>query len=307
MRKLTVGVTGGTGFIGSYLLRDYAKDYEFVALTSRDRIRNSIPGVRYVKTDYTERSFSEAFAGCDAVIHLGAKVPDTVYGIGSIGDYIEGMQSTERLLRAVGKIGIKNVIFTSSVAVYSKINAPIAEDMPYEPNNAYGISKVTDELLISAYAKKYGYSYKILRVAQVLGYRLWKKKCFFSMLQDNAYNGEPITVYGSGEATRDIVYVRDVANAINCSLQNPGISGIYNVGMGKGTSNLELAEAYSKIFPGNAPVELKPFNGEEDTQYWFLDISKAKQDLGYAPRYDISSMVRDIREEYSSVLKKARS
>lgn len=293
--KKRIGITGGTGFIGQYLIRDYSDKYDFVAATSGDSAIGA--GVKYCHTDYSTDSLKEIFQSCEAIVHLGSKVPDSVTAFDPIEPYLENVTATDRLLRAAVDLNIGHIVFTSSVSVYEKSNdRPLAEDAVCRPDNAYGVSKAATEMLLWLYAKQYGIRPVILRVSQVLGYREYKNPGFFGMLQDNSFKGNAITLYGEGKACRDYIYVKDVCSAIDCSLQRPSVCGTYNIGSGKPTSNLALAEAYCATFDNKAGITHVPFE-KEDTRHWYMDIQRARDELGWQPMYDTIGMVADIRSE----------
>ncbi len=295
--KKRIGVTGGTGFIGRYLIRDYADQYDFVVATSQAVPKLPVPGVEYRFSDYSEESFQKAFCGCDAVLHLGAKIPESVTSVGSMRDYMESISSTEALLCAMRHEQINQIVFLSSVSVYDKQRpSPLREAYPYEPDNSYGIAKASIEMMLQLYEKQFGIHAASLRVSQVLGYKEYRQKGFFAVLQEAAREHREIPIYGTGKAARDYIYVKDVAHALSCILEHGTISGIYNIGSGKPTTNLELAEAFCEAFASPAGIVHVPTD-REDTRFWYMDISKAREEFGFSPRYDLDSMVRDIRKE----------
>lgn len=291
--KRKIALTGGTGFIGQYLIRDYSDKYDFVIATS-----GPVPkiGGGY-HTDYSKKSFKEIFQGCDAIVHLGSRVPNSVTLLEEIGPYLENVITTEHLLQAAVELNIQRVIFTSSVSVYEKnVGSALSEDNICMPDNVYGISKAAAEMLFGLYAKRYGIEPIVLRVSQVLGYRHYKSSGFYSMLQNNAYENKQITLYGEGKACRDYIYVKDVCAAIDCSLQDQAIPGVYNIGSGVPTSNLALAEAYCKVFENDAGI-VHVSVAQEDGRFYYTNIHKAKNGLGWEPQYDLTSMITDIKAE----------
>ena len=295
--KKRIGVTGGTGFIGRHLLSEYADEFDFVAVTSKPVPVCSPENVRYITVDYSEESLRVAFSGCDAIVHLGAKIPISVSKLGSIRDYFDSMATTEALLLAMKHNGIKNLIYASSSAVYGKSDGcAFREDHVLSPSNSYGIAKVAQELQIQQYSSRFGIQFLILRISQVLGYKEYKNPGFFSMLLQNSVTHDPITIFGSGLACQDYIYVKDVAYAISCALRKPDLSGAFNIGSGKPTSNLALAEAYRIAFDNPNGIKMTHADCDDD-RYWFLDIEKAEKELEFAPKFGLLPMVQDIRYE----------
>lgn len=291
-----IGVTGGTGFIGSYFLRDYSEKYDFVVATSKESVDNPIKGVRYKKCDYSEKSFEEIFYGCDAVVHLGARIPTSVIGFGSVKDYSSNILTTESLLKASVNLGIRKFIDISSVAVYDKSTVILHEEDAYTPRNAYGISKAASEIMVKAYADEYSFDAIILRFAQVIGYKKWEHRCFFSMLQEYPLIDKEICIFGKGDMYRDIIYVKDIARALDAAIECDVRLGIYNIGTGKGTSNLNLAKAFIEAYNSKSQIKML-MDKTEDQRVWYCDITSAEKELGFVPHYDCVSMAHDIRME----------
>ena len=295
--KKRIGLTGGTGFIGQYLIRDFGDDYDFVAITSRDEIDGLSPKAGYKKAPYDKDGFLRVFKGCDAVVHLGASIPNQVSAIGSMEEYETNILTSERLLKACGELGIKRIVNVSSVSVYNKKSRmPLNESMPSQPDNCYGLSKVTVELMAEMLAKSCGFSVITLRVSQVLGYMRGRNNGFFSMLLKNACEGKVITVYGQGVAARDYIYVKDVSRAIVSAIERSDCTGVFNIGSGCPTTNRELAEAYIAGTDSASNIAHKDVENE-DTRFWYMDTTKAKQQLGFVPAYSPVDMARDMKRE----------
>lgn len=299
MRK-RIGLTGGTGFIGQQLIRDFGDEYEFVAVTSRDDCSGLCQKAEYRKTAYDASGFTNAFGDCEALVHLGASIPGRVTDTGSMADYYENVLSSEALFSAAGKCSIRQIINISSVSVYNKKEQmPLKESMRMKPDNSYGLSKATVEMMSDIYKEKYGYSVTTLRVSQVLGYKKRLRNLangFYSMLFSNALCDRDITILGKGIAARDYIYVRDVCGAIACSLERPEKSGAYNIGSGKATSNTALAQAFVSGMKSNSNIVHLETNNEDD-RYWFMDISRAQKELGFSVRFDAEAMAWDMKRE----------
>ena len=295
--KRRIGLTGGTGFIGQYLIRDYGDQYEFVAITSRDDCSAFSPKARYVKDSYTREGFLRAFEGCEEVIHLGASIPEQVTEIGDMDAYYRNIASSEQLFMAYKTLEVKRIINISSVSVYGKMSEmPLKESMQYKPDSCYGISKATVEMLANMYGRKFGFTCLSLRVSQVLGYMRGRNNGFFSMLLNNACQGKEIPIYGQGKAARDYIYVRDVAGAIVSALETDVPSDVFNIGSGMPITNTELAEAYIAGIGSNSIIRHIDVEREDD-RFWYLDTQKAQDLLHFTPFYSISDMARDMKHE----------
>jgi len=230
-------------------------------------------------------------------------VPSSVTAVESITGYLDNVVVTEALLSAIAQLKIGVFVDISSVSVYCK-NAPVPfnEDDTVQPDNSYGISKVTTELLVDLYSRTYGFRAVTLRVSQVLGYRAYKTKGFFSMLLENSVQKKPLVMYGKGEAARDYVYVKDVVHAIMLALECDSAKGIYNIGNGVPVTNRALIDSYHRVFENPHPIKVVDLE-KEDTRFWYMDIKKANRDFGYVPAYGLDEMVEDIKAESSRLNK----
>lgn len=245
-----IGVTGGSGFIGQYLISDYGDRFDFVVATSRNRTEGLCPKAEYVKTDYNIEGFKQVFRGCEAIVHFGGKVMHGMDSGINLNPYLENLTLADNLFQACRELNIANIVNASSVAVYDQISEiPVREEDPLQPNSAYGIAKITVEKLAELYNRKYGFKIKSLRYAQGIGYgKNMDSSRFWTICLNNSVKGLPIPVYGRGITGRDIIYVRDMARAAICAMEKGNISGVFNIGTEVITSNRDIAEMYCSVF-----------------------------------------------------------
>lgn len=296
---MKIGLTGATGFIGQYLISMFGDKYEFVAITSKENTSHFCQLATYRKANYSIENFENIFAGCDAVIHLGGKV---MYGMDSsmeVSGYVENLELCENVFRACCNIGIKNVVFTSSVSVYDQMNVnPIGEEDKCQPNSMYGVMKLAAEKIAEIYNRRFDMCIKILRLTQVLGLRdKIDTSQFWDKLLIEAYNKKPICVYGKGVTGRDVIYVKDAVRALIVAVNKNDLKGVYNIGTGHICTNLELAETYNEVFGNNAGIRLAIDKSETGIQTC-MKCDKAKKELGFEAEYNVKSMVEDIKELY---------
>lgn len=301
---MRVGVTGGTGFIGQYLIRDYGENFDFVVpIRDKSKIIKGMTGARFVESDYTVDSLKNVLQDCDAVIHLAAKVlmgkPQNGNSL-KIEDYLPNVILSGSVFEACKEIGITNVINASSRAVWCERAESnlLYEDQTPRPGDEYGISKLCSEVLAEFYIDRYGMKIKNYRLGEVCGLDLSRGMLhpFWSVLLDASVNKKPIPIYGQGAGGRDLIYIKDVTRAIVIGLDKD-VSGTYNIGSGQVITNMEIAEAFCKVFQNEGGIELYPEKEEGGTKKC-LSIEKAKQELGFEASYDLLRIVEDIKEEY---------
>lgn len=292
---MTIGITGATGFIGRYLLPELAREQDVVVATAKEDLRSlpRYPHVRYAQVHYDAVSYQRAFAGCRAVVHLGAKRSSNVREQ-SITSYFENLESAEELFQACCTLGISNVVNLSSVAVYDAgLPLPFHESQAPAPLSYYGISKLAVEEMARLYNKRYGMKIKSLRVAQVLG--LGERGGYMpDIFLEQCLHHEPLTVYGQGSGGKEYIYVKDVVRAILCALDTPEGHGVYNIGTGVLTTNRELAEAYCAVFANPAGYRLLPGRPERRERF-YTDVSLAEQELGFRAVYTLEQALADMR------------
>lgn len=297
--KLKIGITGGTGFIGQYFIEMFGKQHDLIVATAQEDVEKYNSLAHYNKIFYCVSDFENIFHGCDAVIHLGGKVMNGFDPSMEVGSYSENLEVCENLFRACKNIGVKNVVFTSSVAVYDQMKVRVAkEESVCQPNTIYGVMKLAAENIAEIYNRRYAMNIKILRIAQVLGIRqkLYPEQ-FWDKLVIESWNHHVIPVYGKGLTGRDIIYVKDAAEALMAAAERPELSGIYNIGTGHIATNLEIAQVFCKVFENPQGIYLDNSKKETGIQTC-MNCEKAKRDLHFNAKYDIEALVRDMKLEY---------
>lgn len=292
---MKVGVTGGTGFIGQYLLKEYADEVSFVVITARTSMDGLYvhPQVTYKTETYDQEGFERAFEGCDAVVHLGAK-RSSKDAEKNILNYTDNLQVSEDLFLACKNLGIKNVVNISSTAVYDMtLETPFEEALAPAPLSRYGAVKLAIEGIAHLYNRNFGMQIKSLRLAQVLGVGE-RAGYMLSIFQQRCLEQQRLDVYGKGDAGREYVYVKDVAYGIMCALKADTKKSVFNIGSGVFTSNRALAAAFCEAFENPAGYQClvdKP----ESSEHYLMNNDLAEQELGYKAKYDLKQALVDMR------------
>jgi nucleoside-diphosphate-sugar epimerase len=286
---MRVLVTGGAGFIGSNLTRQLLEDGHDVTVLDNlssgyQRNIDAFPGVHFVHGDIRdENSVRQVTAGRSVVFHLAASVGNKRSIDDPLLDAEINVLGTLRVLEASRKGGVRKVVISSSAGIFGELTTlPIREDHPTEPDSPYGASKLCAEKEGLAYAKLYGMEVVCLRYFNVYGpnqrfdaYGNVIPIFVFQMLR-----GEPVTIFGDGEQTRDFVNVRDVVQANIKAAMAPGVSGAFNIGSGTRVSIIALVERL-KLASGLSPVVGYGPPRTGDVRDSLADISAARQVFGF--------------------------
>jgi UDP-glucose 4-epimerase len=297
---MRVLLTGGAGFIGSHVAEALLSRGHEVAIVdnlSSGKRENVPEGALFYEIDIR--------SGCDEVFkefapevlsHQAAQMdvrrsvaePDFDAEVNVLG--------TVRLLENCARRGVSKVVFASTGgAIYGEQQAfPAAEDHPQYPVSPYGISKLAVERYLHYYHAQYGLPYVALRYANVYGPRQdpHGEAGVVAIFCGNLVEGRTSTINGSGQQTRDYVYVGDVARANVLALENDVPPEAYNIGIGAETSVNRLykllQEASGKDLPPKHGLA-KP--GEQLRSS--VDPSLAGYALGWRPEVDLATGLKE--------------
>jgi UDP-glucose 4-epimerase len=280
-------VTGGAGFLGSHLVDALvARGDDVVVLDNLRRGQTAflpLDRVRFIEADICdEQAVAEACVGVDTVFHLAAQ--SNVLGALQDMDYsfTTNVVGTFNVLKAATAAGATRLVFSSSREVYGEQTAiPVSEDAALTAKNPYGASKLAGEAYCRAWAAVGGLRCSVLRFGNLYGPR--DSGRVIPLWLDRAVRGEPLEVFG-GEQVLDFVPV-DFAVAALLRAAETDLDGPVNVGTGKGTAILDLAERISQLAGGRTPVQLRPARGAEVVRF-VAEITRMRRLLGLDPPAD---------------------
>jgi nucleoside-diphosphate-sugar epimerase len=196
---------------------------------------------------------------------------------------VNNIEATQVLLEAVTKApSIERLVYASSSSVYGDHTPmPFREDALPQPVSPYGVSKLAAEQLCYLYFANYRVPATSLRYFTVYGPRQRPDMGFHRFLRATI-RGEPITVYGDGEQTRDFTYVHDAVTA-TIAAATKGVAGrVYNVGGGSRISINEVLELIGRV-AGRKPTVIVDSAQKGDMRHTYADTTAARADLGFAP------------------------
>jgi UDP-glucose 4-epimerase len=284
---MRVLVTGGAGFIGSHIVEALLEAGHHVAVVdnlSTGKRDNVPPGVPFYPVDIRDPELADVFARerPEVVSHQAAHVSVPQSVADPMHDASVNVVGLVNVLEQAQRHGARKVILASSVAVYGDpVALPVTESHPLRPLSPYGLSKWVGERYVELFQHLHGLEFTVLRYANVYGPRQdpHGEAGVVSIFLSRMLAGEPVTIYGDGEQTRDFVYVKDVAVANLCALER-GDGGIYNVSTGRATSVNHLFHVLAEMTSYHqAPHHGPPRRG--DVRHSVLDPARAQTELGW--------------------------
>jgi len=301
---MKVFVTGGSGFIGEWMVRELVgRDVDVISYDIV-RAREEIPGVRYLYgTILDEFNMASQMRGCDAVLHLAAVLGvrrSTVELLNCLNVNIMGSQ---KVLQAAVMANVGQVLVTSSSEVFGDAeHRKFDETTPFNPKSGYAISKLAMEQYAIAFAQEYGVTHKVVRFFNTYGPGQ-VAEFVVPRFVDLAMSGRPITVYGDGQQVRSFCHIVDSARAtIDVLLSDRTGGEVFNIGNDKEPiTMLDLAKRVVAVADSKSAVEMVPFEGSDrhaarEIYHRVPDIAKAREKLGFEPRIDLDSGLATIIE-----------
>lgn len=288
-------VTGGAGFIGSHVVELFIeKGYEVVILDdlSTGRASNLHPQAKFYKMDIRDPKVREIFEAerPDFISHHAAQMDVRRSVAQPLFDADVNILGSIHLIELAKEFGVKHFVYISTGgAVYGEPEyVPCDEKHPINPICQYGASKHTVEHYLFMYHVNYGLNYTVLRYPNVYGPRQdpHGEAGVVAIFTGKMMAGEPVTINGDGEQTRDFVYVGDCAYANYLAVTVDHKPGIYNIGWGRPNSVNDIFNALKKITDYPHPSAFGPAKVGE-TRHIYLDASKARNELGWSPTLNL--------------------
>lgn len=304
---MRIALTGGTGFIGQCLLRDYCDDHTFYVYTPRTDTADLLQheNVRYIHLDRPEaqgaalNDAQEPYVGlseCDAAINLGFARPKAGKGE-SFADYLPSITSADTFFLSCIRHGITNIVHVSTRSVYGKhMPLPHTEDEAIAPFSLYGAAKAASEAIASVYNEQGRAAIKILRLAQIIGTNEYQGVVSTNM--KSARSGKALQIWGAGnETAREYLYVRDASAAIMKALESPEAKGVFNIGTGSMATVEELVMTICSLYDeGTVAVERFPEKKVEAVSFC-MDVSKAAEVLGWKAAWSLPQALEAMRDD----------
>lgn len=289
-------LTGGAGFIGSHVAEHLLLEGHEVAIVDNffTGKRENLPkGAVFYEADIRSgcSTVFEEFRP-EAMSHHAAQISvrDSVREPDFDAD--NNIVGTLRLLRNCVKFGVKRVVFASTGgAIYGEQREyPASEDHPQYPLSPYGVSKLSVERYLYFYLAQYGLNYVALRYANVYGPKQdpHGEAGVVAIFSGNLAAGRTSRINGTGDQTRDYVYVGDVARANGLALNAEVPSDVYNIGTGIETSVNRLYAMMQEISGRDLPPVHGPAKSGEQARS-SINPAKAARLMNWVPEVNLSS------------------
>lgn len=290
-------VTGGCGFIGTNLVPALVRaGFQLRVFDNFDTgSRENLAGwpVELIDGDIRDSvAVQRAIDGCDSVVHLAAEasVLESVIDPGPTFEVNVG--GTLTLLQAAVQSGVRRFVFASSNAAIGDQEPPLDEGKVPRPISPYGASKLAAEAYCMAHHGAYGLETVVLRFSNVYGPWSQHKTSVVSKFIRHMLAGQPITIYGDGQQTRDFIYVADVVQAILAALTSDVSGLVFQIGTGQETSVRKLVGMIAGVAQREPRLEwVEQPAGEIRRNY--VSIDRARSLLRFNPSCDLRQGLRE--------------
>ena len=306
---MNLGITGATGFIGSYLL-DYLmqkSDLRVKALArTLPRDADSFGGrVAWVKGDLNSAADCVDFVGdLNVVIHLAHTNTPLTSNRDFAADAQANMAPSLNLLTAIKDRGLRpHLIYSSSGgAVYGLANGPLQKPFkeadPCVPSTSYGIQKLAFESYLRMAASEGWIQATALRIGNPYGVLLPPERMqgFIGVALHQVLSGRPVRIFGDPGNVRDYIHLDDVCRFFQRIMEAPGPFQIYNVGSGRGHSVNEILALLETITGRKVAREISHYPGSDKhlVPWIVLSVEQAAKELGWAPETNLEEGLRAL-------------
>jgi UDP-glucose 4-epimerase len=317
VKDSVICVTGGAGFIGSYVIEELIplQPKKIVIIDNfirgtRENMKSFInnPIVEFLEADIRDLDkLEQCIAGSDYVFHMAALRINACAANPREGFDVM-LKSTFEVADLCRKHKVKKVIYSSSASVYGLAqHFPTPEtDNPYNNQTFYGAAKMWGEQLFRSFKFMYGLDYVALRYFNAYGPRMDTDGKYTEVMikwLDCIRDSRSPLIYGDGSTTMDFVYVKDIAKSNIAALQSNVTDEAFNIGNCEETSLKGLLDVLLKVNDSTLKPEFREETSYNPVSRRLADISKAKELLGFVPTVSLEEGMKELTEWYFSKLK----
>ena len=301
MSKLSIGLLGGLGFVGTNLKLYLEKNKKFtVKVFDNYEIKSNLKYHKSVqKIDFTNYEDTKKLKNLDVIIILAAQTgvnESNLYPHISINKNIFAVSN---VMRSAYKNNIKKIIFVSTAgAIYGNFNKKFNEESIKDPESYYGLTKEIGERMVHYHTKKYKFNSIILRFSNLYGPYSSHKNNLIHNLIKNKLNNKTTNIYGDGNQTRDFIYIKDVCKIIEKMLLNfKKFEGTLNICGGASLSVKQIINTISKIDKNKLKIKYCP---KKENEIYKTNISNKKllKKINYPKKFHFSNLQISLKETF---------
>ena len=319
MKKIVI--FGATGNVGSYTVKyasEFFKNLGFEVIASGRRNTNVFDqfSVKFIQVDMLNKADFEKLPQEDiqAVILLAATIPSYMSKYNGEAYLQTNIMGTFNVLEYCRKVHADRILFSQTVfdiSLYAKSGVVLKPDLPanfsYKGDHAmYVISKNTAIELLKHYYEEYGLKKFVFRFPTIYGYSPFQYyypngvktiRPLYAQI-NHAKKSEPLELWGDPKYAKDMVHVYDCAQMICKAVLVDRETGIYNVGTGILVTLQEQCQAIIDVFsPKDHPSKIIYHPDVPSGGGFLMDVTNAKEELGYQPQYDVHKLFEDYKYE----------
>lgn len=297
-------ITGSSGTIGTRLFEKLLEqDYEVIGFDKKQNNWHPELNQRTIKGDLLrEHDLKKLPKNIDLIIHLAANARVHNSVLNPI-IALENIEITHRILEFARKQNISRFVFSGSREIYGNKKKSISSEDEVNirlAESPYAATKIGAEALIYAYKKCFDMQYIVLRLSNVYG-RYDISDRFVPTLIQKMRKNQDVEIYGK-EKVLDFTYIDDCVSGITKSVEHFSQvqNSVLNIASGEGHSLVEVANIIRELLGSKSKVQIKP-NRKGEVVRFIADISKAKSQLGYKPKYSIRIGLKASVDWYSTI------
>ena len=307
-------VTGGAGFIGSHIATRLVSEGHMVRILdnlcagSLINLAHLGSAVEFHEGDVRDTvAVARAVAGCEVVFHQAALASVPLSIEKPLETHSTCVTGTVNVLDAARQAGVRRVVYAGSSSAYGDSpEMPKRESHKPEVLSPYAAAKLAGEYYCQAFAASYDIEVVRLRYFNVFGPRQDPQSPYSAVIPLFAsalVEGRTPRIFGTGEQSRDFVFVENVVDANILASQAPGVSGqVFNVACGETISVLELLQLICEELEVPCEPEFLPARVGDVLHSW-ADISATKRDLGFKVRVSLHDGLRKTLAFYKQAVR----
>ena len=302
MSKLTIGLLGGLGFVGTNLKLHLEKNKKFkIKVFDNYEIKSNLKYHKSArKIDFTNYKDAKKLKNLDVIIILAAQTGVNESNLYPDISIKKNIYAVSNVMRSAYLNNIKKVIFASTAgAIYGNLNKKFIEESNKDPESYYGLTKDIGERIVYYHTKKHKINSIILRFSNLYGPYSSHKTNLIHNLIKNKINNKTTNIYGDGNQTRDFIYIKDVCKIIEKMLLNfRKFEGTLNISGGNSLSVKQIINTISKIDNNKLKIKYCP---KKENEIYKTSISNRKllKKINYPRKFHFSKLQNALFETFN--------